>query len=402
MTPGSGPRADRTSDFDLYRLEVRDGDYQMALKRALLAPRLASPFWSRANGGHWIVTESEQIQKVLSDFAHFSSRQVSIPVQSDDAVPIKPLTSDPPNHRKYRDILSGVFAPKNVERLAVDVRELAIELIEGFRVRGACEFMSEFARVLPIRIFLRLVDLPDSDKARLLDAAEQGIRGETEEERVEGRNRIAEYARERVAERRLGDGADLISLIARAEIDGKPISDVEAVGMVTLLLFAGLDTVVSTLGFFAFFLARHPRSRAALLADPALVNNAVEELLRRYSVSVLARQVCADVDLGGVILRLGEMVMAPIPLDGLDDGKYPDAASVDFSRKVTNHASFGSGVHRCLGSMLARTELRIFLEEWLRRIPDFEIEPGAVIAVTASSVSTIDSLPLVWTVEQLG
>jgi cytochrome P450 len=172
--------------------------------------------------------------------------------------------------------------------------------------------------------------------------------------------------------------------------------------MVTLLLFAGLDTVVSTLGFFAFFLARHPRSRAALLADPALVNNAVEELLRRYSVSVLARQVCAEVDLGGVILRPGEMVMAPIPLDGLDDGKYPDAASVDFSRKVTNHASFGSGVHRCLGSMLARTELRIFLEEWLRRIPDFEIEPCAVIAVTASSVSTIDSLPLVWTVEQLG
>ncbi|MDH0426642.1 cytochrome P450 [Stutzerimonas stutzeri] len=201
---------------------------------------------------------------------------------------------------------------------------------------------------------------------------------------------------QKVIEHRANPGGDLLSAIATAKVDGELLNEHDLTGMLILLLLAGLDTVASMMGFFARFFALNPAHRRQLIEDPSLINNAVEELLRRYPIANLAREVTQDFEYCGVSLKAGDMVVAPTALDGLDDRRFEDPMSVNFNRDKPIHATFGGGVHRCMGSMLARTELRLFIEEWLKRIPDFEIKPGVEVKVAARSVATITSLPLVW------
>ena len=222
------------------------------------------------------------------------------------------------------------------------------------------------------------------------------MRGATDEIRGAARLKIAGYGMQKVKERRANPGSDLISTIAIARIDGELLDDFTLTGMITLLLMAGLDTVASTLGFFARFLALNPAHRRQLVADPSLIPNAVEELLRRFPVAILAREVRKDCEFAGVSVKAGEMVVAPTQLYGLDERKFEAPVGVSFTRDKPIHATFGGGVHRCMGSMLARAELRIFLEEWLKRIPEFSVKPGAKVRVSARAVATITELPLVW------
>ncbi len=386
--------ADRVFDFDVYDFDIENAEYQVALK-ALNAPGVPELFWTPHHGGHWIVTRAADIHTVLTDYEHFSSRSITVP-RMEGMPPLKPLQVDPPEHMKYRLLLAGALSPKAVVPLGEAARELAIELIEGFKARGECEFIGEFAQHLPIAIFMKLVDLPEADRGLLTGLAENAMRGKTEDIRNMARMQLAGYGMQKVAERRANPGDDLISTIALARVDGELLDDMTLTGMVTLLLFAGLDTVASMLGFFARFLAMHPGHRRQLIEDPSLIPNAVEEMLRRYPIALLAREVVTDFEFGGVTLRKGDMVAAPTPLDGLDERKFDQPLEVDFARKTTIHSTFGAGAHRCMGSMLARTELRIFLEEWIKRIPDFEVKPGAHVEISARSVATITALPLVW------
>jgi cytochrome P450 len=384
-------------DFDIYDFEVEGAEYQLGLHR-LQQEDVPEIFWTPRNGGHWVVTRSHDISAVLADPAHFSSRQITVPATPAHLKmpPLAPVQSDPPDHMKYRGLLMAALSPKAVQGLGEQARELAIELIDSFRKKGECEFIADFAHHLPITIFMKLVDLPASDRDYLMEVSEAAVRGASDKERNDARMKIGGYSMQKVMERRAAPGSDLISTLARAEVDGKALDDFTVTGMVSLLLMAGLDTVASTLGFFARFLALNPAHRKQLIADPSLVPNAVEELLRRYPVANLAREINQDVTLGGVEMKVGDMLLIPTALDGLDDRRFEEPLAVDFKRNKPVHATFGGGVHRCMGSMLARTELRIFLEEWLKRIPDFEIRPGASIKVSARSVATIDSLPLVW------
>jgi len=389
--------ADRVYDFDIYAIQSKDGEYQLAMKK-LNDDGAPEVFWTPRNGGHWVVTRSAEITRVLNEYQTFSSRTITIP-RTVGRPPLKPLQVDPPEHVKYRNLLASALSPKAVTALGETARKLTIELIEGFIERGECEFIGEFAQHLPIAIFMQIVDLPDADRVTLTHASDMAMRGATEQDREVGAMQVAAYGMQKIHERRANPGTDLISTIATAKIDGELLDDYTLTGMVTLLLFAGLDTVASMLGFFANFLARNPEHRHQLAANPELIPNAVEEMLRRFPVALLGREVVADTELGGAQLKAGELVCMPTMLDGLDDHRYENPEQVDFSRKVTQHATFGGGQHRCMGSMLARTELRIFLEEWLKRIPDFEIKPGAEIKVAARSVATITSLPLVWKVQ---
>jgi len=162
--------------------------------------------------------------------------------------------------------------------------------------------------------------------------------------------------------------------------------------------FAGLDTVSSGMGFMARFLAESPAHRRQLVEDPSLIPNAVEEMLRRFGVSTPSRQVSQDLEVAGVAMKAGDMVLMPVTLYGLDERVYPDPLSVDFRRKDASFSLvFGTGVHRCIGSFLARLELRIFLETWLERIPDFSIAPGQKPRARAGVVNSMLSLPLAWT-----
>lgn len=388
--------ADRVVDFDLYDFPVQGTEYQRGMRDALAVVD-GEVAWSPRNGGHWIAKSAGTVAKVLADNDHFSSRRIVVEEQERGTPPLVPLQLDPPAHAGYRALLQQALSPKSVGKLGEQARELAIKLIDGFKGEGHCEFISQFAQHLPIAIFMGIVDLPEEDRPLLTGISEIALRGENEAERMQAMGQVAAYGMQKVAERRANPGADLISTIARAEVDGKPIDDFTLTGMVTLLLLGGLDTVASTMGFFAQHLARHGEQRRQLAANPELIPQACEELLRRFPIAILAREVKADVELGGAHLKAGEMVLVATPMDGLDEHKFADPLTVDFDRdRPGANSTFGGGVHRCVGSMLARTELRIFLEEWLKRIPDFEIKPGSQPKVAARSVATLTSLELVW------
>ena len=390
--------ADRVIDFDIYNFPIEGLEYQRSL-REILAANPAEVLWSPHYGGHWIAKSNETVAKVLADADHFSSRRIMVDVVERATPPLVPLQLDPPHHAPYRALLQAALSPKAVGQLGERARELSIQLIEGFKADGHCEFIGQFAQHLPIAIFMEIVGLPASDRAMLTSIAEVAMRGETVDERNEASGKLMAYGMGKVAERRINPGSDLISTIVKTEVEGKPIDDFPLTGMILLLLLGGLDTVASTLGFFAQFLATHPEHRRQLVANPELIPNATEELLRRFPIANLAREVKADVELGGVQLKAGEMVLVPSQMDGLDEHKFADPLTVDFNRdKPGANSTFGGGVHRCVGSMLARTELRIFLEEWLKRIPDFSIKPGSTPKVAARSVATITSLELVWPV----
>lgn len=388
--------ADRVIDFDLYNFPIEGLEYQATMRR-IFQSNPAQVLWTPHNGGHWIVKNNQDVATVLSDNDHFSSRRIMVGVKDDGRPPLVPLQLDPPNHAPYRALLQAALSPKAVGKLGDRARELSIELIEGFKQRGRCEFIGEFAQHLPIAIFMEIVGLPAEDRAYLTEVAEIAMRGEDEPTRNEAAGKLMMYGMAKVAERRANPGNDLISTIAKAEVDGKPIDDFPLTGMILLLLLGGLDTVASTLGFYAQFLATHPEHRRQLVENPELIANANEELLRRFPIAILAREVKADFTLDGITMKAGEMVLAPTPMDGLDEHKFADPLEVDFNReKPGANSTFGGGVHRCVGSMLARTELRIFLEEWLKRIPDFAVKPGFEPKVNARSVATITRLELVW------
>lgn len=387
---------ERVIDFDLYDFPVGGLDYQASM-RALLNANAHAVLWTPRNGGHWIARTHETVAQVMADSDHFSSRRVMIGPDDPDRPPFVPLQLDPPHHAPYRELIQQALSPKAVGRLAERARALSIELIDGFKHDGHCEFIGQFAQHLPIAIFMEIIGLPDADRPYLTETADNAMRAPTEAERGAAAGQLLAYGMGKIAACRKNPSDDLFSRLVQAEIEGKPIDDFTMAGMVLLLLLGGLDTVASTLGFFANFLATHPEHRRQLVEHPERIANANEELLRRFPIVIVAREVKADVEFGGAQLRRGDMVMAATPMDGLDERKFADPLTVDFLRpKPGANSTFGGGVHRCVGSMLARTELRIFLEEWLARIPDFAVKPGTNPRVSARTVATITELELVW------
>ncbi|MFA5494777.1 MAG: cytochrome P450, partial [Porticoccaceae bacterium] len=205
-----------------------------------------------------------------------------------------------------------------------------------------------------------------------------------------------DYARDTVRQRRGNPGGDLLSRLCQAEVDGEKLTEDQLTGMTILLLLGGLDTVAAVLGFTMNYLARHPQTRGELVARPELIPKAVEEMLRRFPVSSLGRIVTRDTEFHGVPLRKDDMIITPTMSHGMDDREFADPTDVDFARKVVFHGTFGNGPHRCLGSMLARVELRAFLQEWLARIPDFRVRADAELVVDTGMVVALHSLPLEW------
>jgi cytochrome P450 len=209
---------------------------------------------------------------------------------------------------------------------------------------------------------------------------------------------VLDYIAEKVEERRRNPGDDLISRTLAAEIDGRRLRDEEVLAMCGVVMFAGLDTVVSSLGFIMRFLAESPAHRAALRDAPQLIPNAVDEMLRRFSPTNLAREAKADMMFAGARLKAGDPILLPTCLHGLDEQCWERPLEVDFQRRPILHLAFGTGVHRCIGSLLARTELRVMLSEWLPLIPEFEISPGATVTTQSGQVNAVTSLPLSWQV----
>ncbi|MES2261733.1 MAG: cytochrome P450 [Pseudomonadota bacterium] len=382
-------------DFDMYNPAGLDEGLQEAYKR-LQAPGVPDVVWTRHNGGHWIATRGKLIREALEDYRHFSSECPFIPREVGEAYDFIPTSMDPPEQRKYRALASMTVGMPVVDRMEERITALAADLVEQLRPLGKCNFTEDFAEPFPIRIFFILADLPDKDMPLLKNLGDQMTRPDGSMTFAEARDAFYHYLSPIIDARMLAPGDDAISKIACGKIDGRPITKDEALRMTGLLLLGGLDTVINFLAFCMQFLAHSAPHRQELVDHPERIPAATEELLRRFGLVADGRIVKKDLAFHGVELKEGDQILLPQLLTGLDERENGCPMHVDFSRKKVSHTTFGHGSHLCLGQHLARREIVTTLTEWLARIPEFQIAPGAAIAHQGGIVGSVKGLPLVW------
>ncbi|HWB67788.1 MAG TPA: cytochrome P450 [Mycobacteriales bacterium] len=315
--------------------------------------------------------------------------------------PMIPLQVDPPEHAKYRRILDPLFTPRQMARREPALAALVNEMIDTFADRGECDFHAEFAVPLPCTVFLQLLGLPLEDLDTLLEWKDGVIRPEGVRSPQQHKEAAAPIARQIYAyfERAIDDHAanprdDVLSALINAEVEGRPLSREELLDICFLFLIAGLDTVTDSLDCFFVYLARNPEQRRLLVEEPDILPSAVEELLRwETPVPGVARVAMHDVEVAGCPISKGERVSPLLGAANTDPAEFADPDVVDFRRNPNRHRTFGGGPHRCLGSHLARLELRVALREFHRRIPDYEIVPGTELTYTRG-LRSVESLPL--------
>jgi len=348
-----------------------------------------------------MISRHDDVMHALRHPELFSSNMDAIDIGN--VRPLIPLQIDPPDHVKFRRLLDPLFSPKEVAKLEPEVRRLVNELIDEFEDAGEVEFSDQFAIPLPCTVFLALLGLPLVDLDLFLRFKNAIIRpggSDGDESRSIQRaagQEIYAYFQSVVDARRADPRDDLISGFIAAEVDGARLSDNDILDICYLFLLAGLDTVTASLTCAVAYLAGHPDRRDAIGADLALVPAAVEELLRWESiVPAVPRVAMNDIEISGETVRAGESVMCMLGAANIDPGEFPDADVVDLERPGNRHLAFGGGVHRCLGSHLARLEMRVALEELHRRLPDYAIKAGETPRYTMG-IRAVEYLPLVFT-----
>ena len=336
-------------------------------------------------GGVWLPTRHEDVSAIAYDTDHFSSRGVVVAEVKPQAEPpiggAPPITSDPPFHAFARRLLLPAFAPRPIQALEPVTRQLCRDLLDRIGDATECDAAVDYAQDIPPAVIARMLGLPPEDDERFRGFIHDVLESITDdEEAVMGKEEgLDSYLDRHIADHVEHPRDDLISYLLDVEIEGTRLSPEHVRGTVLLLLIAGIDTTWSAIGAALWHLATHADDRHRLAAEPELMGQAVEELLRAYAPVTMARIVAEDTELGGRRMAAGDWVLLPFPAANRDPEVFEDADRVVLDRAVNRHAAFGLGIHRCLGSNLARMELTVALEEWMARFPDFELaEPDAV------------------------
>jgi cytochrome P450 len=345
---------------------------------------------SERYGGTWLPLRHEDVAAVAYDTEHFTSRSVVVsevrPGPEDLPAPIgtaPPITSDPPFHALARRLLLPAFSPKRIRALEPLTRELCVELLDATAGRPVVDAAVDYAEHIPLRVIVGMLGFPQEDAdlfRRFIRMVLEDVDQSAEERRaVVEQGELDEYMDARIAEHLADPQDDLTTFLLEAELDGRKLDHDHVRGTMVLLMIAGIDTTWSAIGAALWHLAQHPADRRRLAAEPDLVPTAVEEFLRAYAPVTMARLVAQDFDFRGRELKEGDWLLLPFPAANRDPEIFPDADKVLIDREDNRHAAFGLGIHRCIGSNLARMELRVALEEWLKRYPEFDLaDPGAV------------------------
>jgi len=339
------------------------------------------PFFKSSLGpGFWNLTRMDLVREAFQNPQLFSSTAV-IPIEPDPLFSMIPIMLDPPQHTKWRQLTASAFSPGAVAHLEDKVRERCIELIEPLMGRERCDFLGDFAYRYPTTIFMEIMGLPvtEADKFLAWEDAILHISLEQDPERagvLQATEEVKAYFADLIEMRRADPADDLLSKAVTWRIDGEDIDDEDMLSFCLLMFMAGLDTVSTQLAYSWYHLATHPDDRRRIVEDPAVIPDALEELLRAYAFVPTGRKVTSDVDFHGCPMQAGETVWLWLPAACRDPRAFPEPDVVDFDRQPNNHIAFGAGPHRCLGSHLARRELRIAMEEWHRRIPDYRLDDG--------------------------
>ncbi|MGE4430370.1 MAG: cytochrome P450 [Sphingobium sp.] len=390
-------------DIDIYALDGIEEGFHEAWKK-VQQPDAPPLVWTPLTGGHWIATRGALIDDIYRSPDRFSSRVIWVPREAGEKYEMVPTRMDPPEHTPYRKAIDKALNLSQIRKIEDDIRAVAIELIDGFAADGHCDFEKDYAAIFPVKVFLALAGLPVEDAARLNILANQMTRppGNTPEEQAraldEANKGFFAYVAPIIEERRGGTGTDLITQMVNSPINGEPMPQDKALGLVSLLLLGGLDTVVNFLSFMMIYLARHPAKVEELRSDPLKLQRGVEEMFRRFPVVSDARMVVEDMDYHGTRLKAGELILLPTALHGLDEAEHDDPMTVDLSRRNVAHSTFAQGPHRCAGMHLARMEVIVTLQEWLARIPAFALREGAAPVYHAGIVAAVEDVPLIWEV----
>ena len=355
-------------------------------------------FWSTNHGGFWVLTDAEAIRDCFQDPETFSNRNIGLGYNGFPRLLI-PEQLDPPDHAKYRRLLSPFFTPAAARGLSEGIREICVKEIDAFVDAGSCNFVDQFAGRFPQIVFLRhILNFPLEEMETFLRWEHDMLRHPQDVAAATAASTaLVNYLIDTISERaRKPIPGDLISELLTSQIDGRPFTETEALDTAFLLFLAGLDTVTSALSFAFHFLAENPGHRRRIVEDPAVIPSAVEELLRHSSFVSPIRTATRDVDFHGISIKEGERILPASVLAARDTDEFHAPDEVDFDRRTKRHMAFGVGVHRCLGSHLARLELQTAFEEFHRRIPDYRIEPGAAVRFHAAGILGADVLPLQW------
>lgn len=353
-------------------------------------------------GGTWLPTRHADVSAIAYDTEHFTSRSVVVsevrPGPDDLPAPIglaPPITSDPPFHGVARRLLLPAFAPKPIEALEPFTRDTCRELLAATEGRDLLDAAKEYAQHIPVRVIAKMLGFPleDQDYFReIIHEILEGVDKPAAEREARGEEFDA-YFDAQIEDHRRNPRDDLTSYLLDAELDGSKLPQEVVRGVITLVLVAGIDTTWSAIGASLWHLAKTPADRHRLASEPDLMPTAVEEFLRAYAPVTMARLVAKDVEIGGQQLREGDWVLLPFPSANRDPETFEHADQVILDRAVNRHAAFGLGIHRCIGSNLARLELRVAIEEWMARIPDFELT-GEPVTWSAGQVRGPRSLPV--------
>jgi cytochrome P450 len=356
-----------------------------------------------------LLSRKAEIDEALRHPEIFSSNMDAVDLKNKR--PMIPLQIDPPEQKKYRKLLDPLFAPRKMVAMEDAVAVLANNLIDRFIERGEVDFAKEFSVPFPSQVFLTLLGLPLDELDRFLTMKDGIIRPDHVTGSKYGSKKATDYQQEIadsvydyfdmvLDEREKERKDDLLSHFLDAEVEGNKLTRNDILDICFLFLIAGLDTVTATLDCMFSFLAQHPEHRQQVVDDPAIIPSTIEELLRwETPVMGVARVSVADTELNGCPIKKGDHVMIMLGSANTDEDEFADADVVRFDREVNRHIAFGGGVHRCLGSHLARMELRVALREWHRRIPEYSVLDGHTLVYTPS-IRSIEHFPMVFTAKE--
>jgi cytochrome P450 len=396
--PVTAPVTDWAADYDIFDPQYVADPYGIWDELREACPMAHTDRW----GGSWLPTRYADVYAIAHDIEKFpSGNGISvvpmIDIPSDGSAPVvtapvltsgvPPISADPPLHTWTRRLVLPTMSPARVDEYEVFTRELCRRLVDDVVARGEGDVAAEYAQQIPVRVIGHILGVPESMAGTFTEWVRDVLEfAHDPERRRRGIVGIIQYLQQAIAEREAEPTDDFISELLNSEHDGEPITKDVVMGMCALLLIAGIDTTWSSIGSTMWHLATHPDDRRRLIAEPDLMPTAIEEFLRAYAPVTMARRLIEDTEYNGCPIKAGERVLMNFPGANRDPEVFPDADKVILDRQQNRHLAFGAGIHRCAGSNLARMELRVAVEEWLERIPEYELVDPALVTWAGGQV----------------
>ena len=394
-----GPVADWTTDFDVMDPAYIEDPFSIWDELRTTCPVAHTG----RRGGAWLLTTYEDVTEAAHDIETFSSLEVGVVASEeepeDGLLPygLPPISSDPPLHTWTRRLLLPWFSHTRVDAYEEMTRDLCRRLIDGFISAGRADAAADYAQQIPVRVIAKILGVPEDLSDTFTGWVRDVLEFADEPDRVRrGGDGILNFLLEHLELRKNDPQDDLISQLAHTTHEGQPVEDGLVLGMAGLVLIAGIDTTWSAIGSTLWHLARHPADAARLVAEPELMATAIEEFLRVYSPVTMARVVTADSEFKGCPMAAGDKVLMNFPAANRDPVAFERAGEVVLDRAHNRHVAFGTGIHRCAGSNLARMELRVAVEEWLRRIPTYRLADDALVTWAGGQVRGPRSIPVIF------